>query len=182
MAGELPGTTGRARTDPFLGAGALTDPITRGPGAGFFLEALEHELRRQHRHREPFSLVLLRLQGYEALCERDGQAAGQTLQWEAARLIRDELRDSDLFARLQEGEFALLLINTPAQWAEDVARRLRVRLGERPFTLPGRTLQIRVSGGYTAWREGDSGGELLERVQEALAASESADGQIIARL
>ncbi len=150
----------------------LIDPVTEISNQRHFMRVLDLEVARQERYQEPFCLLLLEIDHFEAIHDNYGVDTADSCLRETARLIRQQLRHSDVLGRLEGAEFGILLLNTPLQWAKEVAQRIGNRIARAPFTLPSKTLRLTMSAGVTPLREGDTASSLLWRTEEALFQSE----------
>ena len=100
-------------------------------------EALDTELARSEREREPLGLLMLDLDGFKAVNDTLGHAAGdELLQWTASA-IEGVIRPGDCAARLGGDEFAIVLPGARLELAEDVATRIRQALAERVRATTG---------------------------------------------
>ena len=113
--GEIDRLTRLSRTDPL--SGCLN---RRGFG-----EELDARVARHERYGDPFGLVLLDLDGFKEVNDRDGHAAGDELLRHTSAALCGSLRGSDTVARLGGDEFAVLLDHSDAIATELVAGRLR---------------------------------------------------------
>lgn len=150
----------------------LIDPLTEISNQRHFMRVLDQEITRQGRYREPFCLMLLEVEHYDTVREAYGDEIGDQCVQDVARLIRQQLRHSDVLARLEGAEFGVLLLNTTLSAAREVAERIRARIAATPFAIAGRTLRLTITGGVTALRTGDTASSLLWRSEEALFKSE----------
>lgn len=151
----------------------LIDPLTEISNQRHFMRVLDQEIARQGRYREPFCLMLLEVDHYETIRQAYGVDIGDQCVQEVARLIRQQLRHSDVLARLEGAEFGVLLLNTSLAAAREVAERIRARIAATPLAVAGRTLRLTITGGVTVLRTGDTASSLLWRSEEALFKSES---------
>ncbi|HVC30693.1 MAG TPA: GGDEF domain-containing protein, partial [Steroidobacteraceae bacterium] len=105
---------------------------------------------RYQRHRRPFAVIILDLDGFKQVNDRFGHQTGdRSLQWLAAHLRRCS-RQGDIAARLGGDEFALLLPETAADAARVVLDRLRTDVGSDRTLIDRRTgdvVDLRISGG-----------------------------------
>jgi diguanylate cyclase (GGDEF)-like protein/putative nucleotidyltransferase with HDIG domain len=102
-----------------------TDPLTGLLNRRAFEEELELELERAMRAERPLSVVVGDIDGFRAINERQGHAAGDaTLQAVAQNALKWKRR-IDQAARIAGEEFALLLPETDERGAFIVAERLR---------------------------------------------------------
>lgn len=153
---------------------ALTDPLTDTWNESHFFHLLGQEISRQERYKEPFCLLVLELDHAATVREQFGDAAADGCIRDLARLIRLELRHSDILGRISPGVFAIILVNTSMSWSLEVGQRITMRASCMPFTVPGRTLYLSLSGGLTDFRTGDNTAGMLQRAQKALNKSQTA--------
>lgn len=166
--------TARKRLEQELQDALLTDPLTEVGNERQFTRVFEREVARQGRYKEPFCLLLLQVDHFDPIEETFGEDIAHACLRETARLIRQELRHSDVLARIDRSEFAVLLVNTTINWGLEVGERIRTRIARMPYTLPKRTLHLTVSGGVTDFRNGDTTSAMLYRAEKALHKSENA--------
>ena len=116
------------RHRPKLDRASRTDPLTGVLNRRGFRERLDAEVSRARRHGDEVALVLIDLDDFKSVNDRQGHAAGDALLcWVADRLHRD-LRSEDLVARLGGDEFALVL---PGNDAAVAVERVTALLAER---------------------------------------------------
>jgi diguanylate cyclase (GGDEF)-like protein len=114
------------------GTDALTGAASR---AGF--EKRSEEWLHDGR---PFSLMLIDLNGFEAVNERHGRAGGDAVLTAIAQRLREQVRADDMVARLGSDEFAILLVGSPPrQKLAEMAIRIETA-GARPVAYEGRLL------------------------------------------
>lgn len=127
--GELQSTMSRspADDDDYLddGTDPLTDDITGLFSEDFFTVALDSRVAAARRHLRPVAVVLLEV--VEGLPIDAPEVADATVVAEA---IRRTLREADTACRLRNGEFALLLEDTPENGAIWTVERIRRFLSE----------------------------------------------------
>lgn len=145
---------------------AYHDGLTDLGNRALFYEFLERNLARSLRDGSPFSLVMLDLDHFKEVNDQEGHAVGDAVLKQAAERIRGQIRAGDLAARLGGDEFAVLLANSGAEGAMDVARRLNERLAE-PYS--GCAQAISASIGVVSWHAGlETGSAMMELADRAL--------------
>ena len=151
---------------------AYHDPLTDLPNRARFYEELEAALVEDA---SMVGLVFIDLDGFKALNDGHGHAAGDALLTAVAGRLLGTFRRGDMVARLVGDEFAVLLSGLPADQSElprQLAEAVIDKLG-RPFALEvgDRTLQARIgaSVGVALGRcEGSSADALVAAADAAM--------------
>ncbi len=129
-----------------------------------FQTALANEAQRAERYGRPLTVVIADLDGFKAVNDRHGHAAGDVALTRIAAALLDGVRSPDFVGRIGGDEFVLLLPETSTPEAHELVERLRADI-ERAET-PER---VTMSFGLSTWRgPGDSSSELLGRADSAL--------------
>jgi len=161
---------------------SFIDPLTHLHNRRYFDEQLEKEIVRSRRNGKPLSVVLVDLDGFKDYNDRFLHAAGDIALQEVGAILRDSVREVDTVARLGGDEFALLLEETGADGARDLARRILDRLGRHLF--PGaegkRAERLSASMGIASFPADAFGREdLIRKADQALyAAKEQGTGRV----
>lgn len=147
----------------------LTDPLTGVGNRRAFFEAAQLELGRQGHHSHPAAIVLLVADHCAEVAQRYGAAAGDAVLCALAQALRAAFRHVDVVARMQGDRFAVLLPDTDAGIAVQVAERLRATVQQEAVEVDGRTMRYTVSAGVAAL-DGRAGGieRLVARAEAAL--------------
>lgn len=145
---------------------SLTDSLTGLANRRHFDALMAHELAAATRGSFPLALLLLDLDRFEAVNESHGNEQGDVLLQAVAATLSGNVRASDVVARWDGEEFAILATRTNADGAAEVAERLRraVQDLQPPDDLPGVTVTVAVS----ELRPGETGEELVQRADRAL--------------
>lgn len=114
---------------------SFLDPLTHLYNRRFFNNQIEKEIFRSRRNGIPFSLLILDLDGFKAFNDRFLHTAGDIALQEIATILQDTVREVDTVARLGGDEFAMILVESQAYGAADLAHRLIDRIGKH--MLPG---------------------------------------------
>src|SRR5206468_779065 len=119
---------------------ATADPLTRLINRRGFLPTAEHQLDVAKRSHQPLALVFLDLDGLKKVNDSLGHSAGDGMITEAAFVMRDTFRASDLIARMGGDEFCILFATESEEAAAAVARlntavEVTNRQEGRPFAL-----------------------------------------------
>ncbi|MBD3765000.1 MAG: GGDEF domain-containing protein [Rhodobacterales bacterium] len=111
------------------------------------------------------AVVLLDLDGFKAVNDRIGHAAGDRLLCAVARQLAAALRQGDVLARLGGDEFAVWLPGAGQAEARAVAGRLRAAVAALPQDSG---TPVTLSGGVAVTRPGQTLAETLETADRAL--------------
>lgn len=129
---------------------ARTDYLTGLPNRRHFFERAENELARCRRFQKPFALIMIDIDHFKAINDTWGHSAGDAVLKEIARLIRETLREVDIFGRTGGEEFAAVIVETDENQAMKIAQRLRATIAEAMIVVQdGIPAQVTVSIGLT---------------------------------
>jgi diguanylate cyclase (GGDEF)-like protein/putative nucleotidyltransferase with HDIG domain len=107
---------------------AITDGLTSLKTHRFFMQAVDAEWRRSPRSGKPFSLIIMDLDGFKQLNERQGHLEGDKVLTAVARVLEASSRQSNTVARYGGDQFAVLVTEATAEQAQNLAERLRANL------------------------------------------------------
>lgn len=107
---------------------AREDALTQMPNRREFHDRGQQAFAQAQRQGAPFTAVFIDLDRFKEVNDSMGHGIGDTLLVTVARVIREQVRASDISARLGGDEFALLLPNMNAQAASSYVEGLRKRL------------------------------------------------------
>lgn len=126
----------------------LTDPLTGVNNRRFFDQRLLEEVARTKRHAMPLACLLLDIDRFKNINDTHGHQVGDQILIEVARLMRTQLRGSDLLARYGGEEFTALLTHTGRATALEIAERIRTAVAGHEFIIPGHdNLRVTLSIG-----------------------------------
>ena len=145
------------------------DPLTGLLNRRGFMKELARTLAYARRYRAAAALLFLDLDGFKAVNDTHGHAAGDWALGRAGRLIAGAVRASDIVARIGGDEFAVLLWNLNEAQALAKARALETLIAESPFERKrDANCRLGLSAGLTMLRDGDTGESALARADEAM--------------
>ncbi|PZP30960.1 MAG: hypothetical protein DI603_13580 [Roseateles depolymerans] len=112
----------------------------------------EFEARLTHicaskRRSEPNCLLSLDLDGFKAVNDGAGHAAGDAILQDVAALLTQRVRDTDTVARLGGDEFAVLLMGCELDRAQQIAEQIRARIESHQRDWRGQVLRVGASIG-----------------------------------
>lgn len=114
---------------------ALKDPLTTLGNRRFFDDSLAKAVLLAKRHQLPFALLLLDLDNFKQVNDLEGHSVGDDVLLKVADCMRETLRTTDSLFRFGGDEFAVLLTDSDAEYAERVAERLLGVIKSDPFLL-----------------------------------------------
>jgi diguanylate cyclase (GGDEF)-like protein/PAS domain S-box-containing protein len=153
----------RQRAEADLQRFARYDSLTGLPNRSFFLDTLERTLSRAGRQRTRSALVFLDLDGFKAVNDGLGHAAGDSVLQTMAERLRAGTRTSDLVARIGGDEFTVLLHNlSRADDAALVTRGLLDRLA-KTCRAENHEITLSASAGISVYPEDGTDADTLLR-------------------
>ncbi len=148
---------------------SMTDPLTGIANRRAFFDKLSYEFDRSRRYIHQLSAISLDLDHFKNVNDQFGHAAGDDVLRALAQICGAQLRTVDVPARIGGEEFAILLPETAAAAAADVAERIRAALAQAPIPSGGESIAITASFGVTELRRDDAKPEdALTRADKAL--------------
>lgn len=112
---------------------SFKDDVTGLYNRRFFSVRLEEEVNRCRRFNHPVSVVLLDLDGYKAINDELGHAAGDDTLREVAQILLKHSRGINVICRYGGDEFAVILVETSKAGACLYADRIRQVLATYSF-------------------------------------------------
>lgn len=111
------------------------DPLTPLLNRRAFLRELGRITAMGERYGMPASLVYFDLDGFKAVNDRDGHAAGDAALKSVAEKLTANVREADVVARLGGDEFAVILMHTDGPTAMTKAASLAQAIGAPPHAI-----------------------------------------------
>jgi len=148
---------------------SLRDGLTGCFNRAHAMETLTSELRRAQRGRTPLSMIMFDVDEFKRVNDTYGHLAGDHVLAEVGARLSALLRTSDVKCRYGGDEFLLILPDTPAAGAGQLAESIRREISR--IALPAETggAHITVSSGVvTATREELDARAFIARADRAL--------------
>jgi diguanylate cyclase (GGDEF)-like protein/PAS domain S-box-containing protein len=168
--------TARVEADRRTRHEADTDALTGLANRRALERTLEAALHRARTRGRSVGIIMLDLDGFKAINDAHGHAAGDAALREVARRLRRCVRERDLVARLGGDEFVVVLTDVGgfSGAVRDSVDRIREALAE-PFAVEGTPVQLRAAIGVATYAEdGDAATGLLGVADRRMYADKSA--------
>ena len=152
---------------------ATTDPLTGLLNRRAFMTTLADELTRSQRLHSRFTLLMLDIDHFKRVNDTYGHPVGDVVLVHLSNLLAEQLRSIDKLARIGGEEFAILLVDTPAEAAATVIERLLATIRSKPASHPesGQPIAITASIGCTESKAEDDEQSPFVRADRALYAA-----------
>ncbi len=146
------------------------DELTTLPNRRSFKDRLAREMADAKRYGHPLSVMVIDVDHFKKLNDREGHAAGDEALVEVSRVLKASLREVDMVARYGGEEFVVILSRTAEPDAIKVGEKLRE--GVANIGLPSAAGQplghLSVSIGVAQLEEGEDGAALVQRADRAV--------------
>jgi len=145
---------------------AVTDPLTGLRNRRHMAESLDREVSRALRFGHPISLIILDVDDFKKINDREGHLQGDLVLEEVAGVVRDAIRTIDVAARYGGDELAVILVETDREGALILGERLadQMRAAQVPLR-DGGSMGVTISLGVATIP--DSAGDLESLVDAA---------------
>jgi diguanylate cyclase (GGDEF)-like protein len=157
---------------------ALLDDLTGVGNRRHLLQRLAEECARSERSGEPFALLAIDLDGFKAINDTNGHAAGDACLQHFTLMAQTRLRPGDMLARAGGDEFCIVLPASTLREGAMIARRVLEVCREDAKQCVGADIPVAVSIGVAQWtREiGAFPDQLIAAADQALYAAKK-DGK-----
>jgi diguanylate cyclase (GGDEF)-like protein len=148
---------------------AITDELTGLLNRRALFEKGEHEIARAHRFNHPLAVIMIDIDHFKSVNDRLGHAMGDRVLRQIADSFRQNLRSTDTAARYGGEEFVILLPETHATLACQIAERLRASIEAIAMPVAAETIHVTVSLCLTTLAQATLNfSKLISRADQAL--------------
>ncbi len=146
-----------------------TDDLTGLLNMRTFNLLLEKEIARVTRYAQPFTVIMVDVDGLKAVNDRHGHTAGSRLIRIIAQSIEGCIRAADVLARYGGDEFVILMAHTSTEQARIAAERIRAAINNTSFDMNGVCIASTVSIGIASFPECvEDAADVLDKADIAL--------------
>ncbi|MDR1911896.1 MAG: EAL domain-containing protein [Helicobacteraceae bacterium] len=141
--------------------GEYHDLLTKLPNRVWVADRLQRMIRRARIVEEKIALLFIDFKSFKLINDAQGYRFGDLTLKEAAKLIEQTLRSTDLFARVGGDEFAIVVSSSPIERsALSVLRRL-LELFKEPITIVEKKIELKAHIGISVFPDDSSDYNLL---------------------
>jgi len=161
---------------------ALHDPLTGLFNRRYLDETLPRELHMVQRRNAPLCVVMLDIDGFKQFNDTFGHGPGDMLLREFGRVLRENLRKSDVSCRYGGDEFVLVLPDSSIADTQERVEQIRIFVKQIQIHFGEQVADaITLSAGIAQIPEyGATESELLQAADEAMYTAKQAGGDRIA--
>ncbi|MCL4713597.1 MAG: GGDEF domain-containing protein [Hyphomonadaceae bacterium] len=142
-----------------------------------FMRELHRTMSEVERYRTPAAVLYLDLDGFKALNDSYGHAAGDAVLRHVGLMLLDSVRESDVVGRLGGDEFGVILNRATADEAHAKAAALSEKLNSAVILHEGMAHRVRASFGAHAIALVEDPETAVARADEAMYADKFARRQ-----
>ncbi len=147
---------------------SITDPLTQIRNRAFFDEYLHDAIEQTRKYGEPFSLVIMDIDGFKAFNDTYGHPVGDLVLKTTCSVIQETIRKTDIFCRFGGEEFTLILKATSLADAQVISEKIRDCVEKHSLEYEGMKLNITISMGITEFALRDDASTIVARADQGL--------------
>ncbi|WP_394220598.1 diguanylate cyclase [Alteromonas gracilis] len=144
------------------------DALTGLKNRRYFTQRAKAAWQEYQRHNHTFSLLIVDIDFFKRINDEYGHHVGDIVLVKIARILEDNLRESDVISRWGGEEFLILLPSLKVQEAFWVAEKLRKTIAEQTFDAPPHSVSATITCGVADIRDYDSVEACIHAVDKKL--------------
>jgi len=156
--------------------------LTALPNAFAFEQQLRTELTRLQPGRPPISMLFVSIDDVKNIVRSNGQQTADKVLIVLVQAISRMIHYSDLFARIGDDAFAILLKEQDGEAAMELAEAIRARVMRTRLRHGSKTLSVTLSCGVTELEIGQTSEDAYRHALEALQHSKTLGGNRCQRI
>jgi diguanylate cyclase (GGDEF)-like protein/PAS domain S-box-containing protein len=126
---------------------AVTDFLTKLPNRRYLIERGDEEFKRSRRYHQALTFFMIDIDHFKDINDRFGHEAGDQVLQQIAAILKSNLREIDIPARVGGEEFVVMLVNTTLKDATCLAERIRVAIAETVYHAQSQEIRCTASLG-----------------------------------
>lgn len=147
---------------------ALRDSLTGIYNRLAYEERIEQEFLRWKRFQEPVSIMVWDVDRFKSINDTHGHKAGDAVLISIAKLLADQIRETDFVARYGGEEFVIIAPGCSAATSLILAEKLRQSVEQHAFTCRETVLAVTMSCGIAEFAPDGTPDTTFERADQAL--------------
>ena len=156
---------------------ATVDSLTRIANRRATQSFLEREFARVERARGEFSVLLIDVDNFKQINDRNGHDVGDNVLIKSAEVFQRNIRKQDLVGRWGGDEFLIVLSDTTVNNAENLAERVRDQIKTTAYR--GLKLPVTISAGVASSKPIKTIDQLLKVADNALYTAKTKKNTIV---
>jgi diguanylate cyclase (GGDEF)-like protein len=166
ISGRVSNTFQRSMNNDRSTLTALTDTLTHLPNERAFYMLLEQQIAEAQRfmERRPLTILAVDLQNFTEINKKYGHIQGDQVLLFVGKLIKNQLRQMDILARIISDEFFIILPTASEETTNQVVQRLYYTISNTPFVFADQTkvvIKLNFSAA-TFMKDGDTAEEMVK--------------------
>ena len=141
---------------------------TTAPTGTAFVQMLKRRVTESQRFGIPISVMYVRMEEYDVIKRKYGIMIVRQMIDAAAPAFRKVLREMDVIAKLEKGEFVVMLPGSTQPEVLHVIKRMRAAAANCVLPLVDRQLEMSFHYGIAELKANESAQELLARARDAV--------------
>jgi diguanylate cyclase len=133
-----------------------------------FIDLLKRRVTESHRFGIPLSLMLLKVEEYQAIFMSNGRAVARQILDQAEPALEKAIREMDVLVRMENGEFIVMLPGKTQAEAAQVLKRMRIATSQCVVPLKDREYNLRFQHGIAELMPNESAQGVLARARQGL--------------
>ena len=142
-----------------------TDELTKVHNRAYYNEKIVEVIENYKKNNRTFALALFDIDNFKSFNDTYGHDVGDSVLIELATLVKNNIRDNDIFARIGGEEFVLIFPNTNLEQGYKIVEELRRKIENNLFVD---NLNVKSSFGLGELKEGDTPKNIFKRIDVAL--------------
>ena len=147
------------------------DPLMPVANRRAFVRELTRMMSFTERYGSTASMVYFDINNLKQINDRLSHAAGDAALLQVARILAENVRNSDVVGRLGGDEFGVLLVQTDQGLAEQKGAQLAAAVAAQPLEWQGQPVELGVSYGVYSFNGGENAGDAIDAADRAMYAA-----------